>query len=536
MRKNLTALIVSLSLCAALAVPVRLAAQEQKEDKNEHHHYKLIDMGTFGGPNSFFSNPDSRAINNRGTATGWADTSIPDPNCLFFDCLVNRAFVRKNGVTTDLGTLPGGQSSLAYWVNDRGLIVGQSQNGSIDPLTGVPEVRGVLWRKGQITDLGTLGGNASNTIAINNHGQVVGAATNATFDPFANTPQAACLVLSTGNVPSCSAFTFVFNSVFSPTTTETHAFAWQDGFIRDLGTLGGPDSAPEANNDRGEVAGWSYTSFAANPSTGTPNVDPFLWSPEDGKMTDLGSLGGTFGAPFWLNNRGQVVGASNLPGDKTFHPFLWERGKLNDLGTLGGYTGLAIWINDVGEVVGYADLPPNPLGCSGLACIHHASLWKDGVATDLGTLEDPCSRALSINEDGQIVGVTSPCGGEFTRAFLWENGGPIVDLNSLIINGSGLVVREGDYINDSGEIAGRAVLPNGAVHAVILIPCNEDHADVEGCDDTGDAATTAPVHAAQLAQAPAGTSAVTPMHEGKMTRFHSLMTTRNRRFGTSPQK
>jgi uncharacterized membrane protein len=63
--------------------------------------------------------------------------------------------------------------------------------------------------------------------------------------------------------------------------------------VRDLGTLGGPDSAAEVNNDRGEVTGWSYTSFVANPSSGTPNVDPFLWSPEDGKMTDLGSLGGT---------------------------------------------------------------------------------------------------------------------------------------------------------------------------------------------------------------------------------------------------
>jgi probable HAF family extracellular repeat protein len=527
--------VVAVMLFSTLAMSVHLAAQEQREEKNEHHHYKLIDMGTFGGPNSWFSNPDSRAINNRGTATGWADTSIPDPNCLFFDCVVNRAFVRKNGVTTDLGTLPGGQSSLAYWINDRGLIVGQSQNGSIDPLTGAPEVRGVLWRKGQIIDLGTLGGNASNTIAINNHGQVVGAATNATLDPFANTPQAACLMLSTNN--PCSGSTFVFNSIFSPTTTETRAFIWQDGFMRDLGTLGGPDSAPEANNDRGEVTGWSYTSFAANPSTGTPTVDPFFWSPEDGKMTDLGSLGGTFGAPFWLNNRGQVVGASNLPGDKTFHPFLWERGKLNDLGTLGGYTGAAFMLNDAGETVGYADLPPNPPGCAGFICIHHASLWKDGVTTDLGTLQDPCSRALSINEDGQIVGVTSPCGGEFTRAFLWENGGPIIDLNSLIVNGSGLVVREGDYINESGEIAGRAVLPNGDVHAVLLIPCDEDHADVEGCDyDPVDAATAAAVRPAQVTQTTAAANTAKLSAGEIMKRSRSSMMNRNRKFETLPPK
>jgi probable HAF family extracellular repeat protein len=526
MRYKTWSSVIAVTLFSTLAMSVQLAAQEQKEQKQEHHHYKLIDVGTFGGPSSIFSNPDSKVVNNRGTAAGWADTSTPDPGC-FLDCLVNHAFVWKNGVTTDLGALPGGLSSLALGVNNRGLIVGQSQNGSIDPLTGAPEVRAVLWRKGQIVDLGTLGGNASTTISINDRGQVLGAATNAILDPFANTLQSACLILPTNN--PCSGSTFVFNSIFSPTTTETRAFVWQDGLMRDLGTLGGPDSAPEINNDRGEVTGWSYTSFVANPSTGTPNVDPFLWSPEDGKMMDLGSLGGTFGSPFWLNNRGQVVGASNLAGDQTFHPFLWDRDKLNDLGTLGGYTGVAFMLNDAGETVGYADLPPTPLGCSGLSCIHHGFLWKDGVMTDLGTLSDPCSRALSINEDGQVVGVTSPCGGEFTRAFLWENGGPIVDLNSLIINGSGLVVREGDYINDRGEIAGRAVLPNGAVHAVLLIPCDEDHADVEGCDDTGEAAITAPVHAAQLAQATAGTSAVTPTHDGMITRFHSLEAGRNRR-------
>jgi probable HAF family extracellular repeat protein len=499
-KKSLLFLVSICSLCATLILPPVSPAQQEK---SKHHRYKLIDMGTFGGPSSLFSNPDSRVINNRGTATGVADTSIPDPNC-FFDCLVDHAFVWKNGVTADLGTLQGGMSSIALWVNNRGLIVGQSQNASIDPLTGAPEVRGVLWRQGQIIDLSTLGGNASTSISINDHGQVLGAATNATLDPFANAPQSACLVLPTNN--PCSGSTFGFNSIFSPTTTETHAFIWQDGLMRDIGTLGGPDSAPEVNNDRGEVTGWSYTSFVANPSTGTPNVDPFLWSSEDGTMTDLGSLGGTFGAPFWLNNQGQVVGASNLAGDQTFHPFLWSRGKLNDLGTLGGYTGVAFMLNDAGEAVGYADLVPNPVGCSGLACIHHASLWKDGVATDLGTLGNgTCSRALAINQDGQIVGATAPCGGEFTHAFLWENGGPVVDVDSLVLNLSGLTVREADFINDRGEIAGRAVLPNSDVHAVLLIPCDEGHLGVEGCDyDLVDTAavlsSTAPIASAATTQ------------------------------------
>ena len=38
-------------------------------------------------------------------------------------------------------------------------------------------------------------------------------------------------------------------------------------------------------------------------------------------MLDLGTLGGTYGFANALNNRGQVVGQSNLTGDLTFHPF-----------------------------------------------------------------------------------------------------------------------------------------------------------------------------------------------------------------------
>ena len=40
-----------MTLSAAMAMPLRLAA-EDKLDNHKHHHYKLIGMGTFGGPSS----------------------------------------------------------------------------------------------------------------------------------------------------------------------------------------------------------------------------------------------------------------------------------------------------------------------------------------------------------------------------------------------------------------------------------------------------------------------------------------------------
>ena len=62
-----------------------------------------------------------------------------------------------------------------------------------------------------------------------------------------------------------------------------------------------------------------------------------MW--EKGRAIDLGNLGGD-GAGAGnhacsLNNRGQVVGHSNLSDDVTFHGFLWTREKrMQDLGTL----------------------------------------------------------------------------------------------------------------------------------------------------------------------------------------------------------
>jgi hypothetical protein len=77
--------VTAIALFTALAIPVRLPAQQQKEGK-EHHRYKVVDLGTFGGPTSYLMSDSNGAgsvsgvINNRGTVVGAADTSTPDPN------------------------------------------------------------------------------------------------------------------------------------------------------------------------------------------------------------------------------------------------------------------------------------------------------------------------------------------------------------------------------------------------------------------------------------------------------------------------
>ena len=229
--------------------------------------------------------------------------------------------------------------------------------------------------------------------------------------------------------------------------------------MSDIGTLGGPDAAIFDMSNAGAV-GLSYTNSIPNPTTGIPTVDPFLWV--NGSMTDLGTLGGTFGSPEWINNPGQVVGESDLAGDLVSHPFLWDHGVLTDLGTLGGDNGFAFFINDAGTIVGDADLPGST--------VHHGFLWKRGVMSDLGTIgSDPCSNAKHINNKEQIVGTSTDCHGGVLHAFLWENG-EMLDLNSLVNPPSDTQLVDPSYINQRGEITGNAMLPNGDVHAVVLIP------------------------------------------------------------------
>ena len=77
MKSGTLTCITTMTLFAALAMPVQLAAQKEQQNKPQPR-YKLVDLGTLGGPNSGL--PLGLMINNQGVVTGCADTSAADPN------------------------------------------------------------------------------------------------------------------------------------------------------------------------------------------------------------------------------------------------------------------------------------------------------------------------------------------------------------------------------------------------------------------------------------------------------------------------
>jgi probable HAF family extracellular repeat protein len=142
---------------------------------------------------------------------------------------------------------------------------------------------------------------------------------------------------------------------------------------------------------------------------------------------------------------------------------------------------VAFYINNKGQVVGISDLPGDATG--------HAFLWENGVLTDLGTLPgDFYSVAYGINDNSQVVGQS--CDVNFNcRAFLWQDG-VMMDLTSLNRASSGLYLVDPADINSRGEIAGQGYDPiTGNSPAFLAVPCDEKHPAAEGCGTEAAAAT-----------------------------------------------
>jgi probable HAF family extracellular repeat protein len=460
---------LSFAIAALLtaAPTILVSAQQAPVSPKRHLRYRLVDLGTFGG--LFSKAPFSpRALTRSGVVVGYAETDIPDPfapNCNP-DCLVQQAFVWRHGVLTRLVGFSPNMESGAQAVNEDGVVVGESQNGLVDPVSGAPTIHGVLWKRGHLVDLGTLGGASSGALSTNNRSQVVGWSETSIPDP-------------------ASGF------------AQVHAFLWERGVMRDLGTLGGPFSFGVDVNDRGQAGGFSLT--APDPQTGQSAQHAFVW--DRGRLVDL-SLGGSFAEGATLNNRGQAVGHSRTAGDVEDHAFLWDGSRTIDLGTLGGTFSLPTGLSERGHVSGVATTTNDEL--------LHAVLWRRRKAVDLGTVPgDGCSWAWDLNARDQVVGISLPfpCDFSVAHAFLWEHG-EMVDLNTLVSPPSDFTLVYATGINEAGEIVGNGV-PAGVSpadwetlgHAFVLVPIHDE------ANDTS--ASAAPVNAGEPAASAAPADART---------------------------
>jgi probable HAF family extracellular repeat protein len=134
-----------------------------------------------------------------------------------------------------------------------------------------------------------------------------------------------------------------------------HAFLDRDGDVTDLGTLGGFNSQANDINDAGQIVGNSETPSPSGPDEfHTGPTHAFLY--EQGAMKDLGTLGGTVSRGFAINNGGVVVGESYLPGNVAQVAFVYAYGQMIDLNTLVGLPegwtlAAARDVNDKGQIL-----------------------------------------------------------------------------------------------------------------------------------------------------------------------------------------
>lgn len=252
----------------------------------------LTDLGNLGGKDSYAS-----AINDAGAITGTTLSASGEQH----------AFLYQNGTVRDLGA-----GTAGYGINALGDVVGSRQTA--DGLTGF------LYSAGQLTTIGNLGtGKDGVAIGINDQGVVVGDST-----------------------------TGVASSARSP-------YLYHDGALQELNTPYGPAmTGVVAINNAGQVAGYS--------STGDARTHAFLY--DRGVVRDLGSFGEDTLEIHDLNAHGTLVGTGYIEDDGLV-PFMSLGDALVDLNTLidpalGWRIFSAYANNDLGQIVGY--------GCRDATC------------------------------------------------------------------------------------------------------------------------------------------------------------------------
>ena len=338
-------------------------------------NYTITEIGALPG----YPNSEAGDINASGKIVGRSFSrglNVRDPE-------LNRAFVYSNGTISDLGSVAGYPYSVAAGINDSGQIVGlviDSARKTRASLFGNP-----------IVNLGTLGG-ASLAAKINQSGKAAGSSS------LPNNGYARAVLYTNGTLTNLNTL---------PRWAQTNA-----DDINASGSIVGTAFAPGGSGV-----------FVSGRSFGRA----FLYA--NGRMRDLGTLGGTLSNAAGINDSEKIVGTSQISGG-AYRAFLHTGGQMSNLGTLpGSLHSYASAINNVGNVVGNVQMNGGSF---------RAFIYTGGVMKDLNALVTLATSgrgfrelngAAAINENGRIVGVgtwNDGAGKSFSRAFLLTPVAPIV--------------------------------------------------------------------------------------------------------------
>jgi probable HAF family extracellular repeat protein len=285
----------------------------------------------------------------------------------------------------------------------------------------------------------------------------------------------------------------------------SQAVLWEGTNLKVISSpgLGGPNSVAYGVNIWGQAVGQADTrtpdpngeDFCGSTALGLTHSGntcvPFQW--QNGTMVELPRLRnragteGNNGIATQNNNFGMVAGTaengevdSTCPGASVspqtiqFKPVIWTKpfplsqAQLQELPTVNSDPdGIAYAINDLGQAVGASGPcgPFNTLFQNNLTAVH-AVLWQNNKAIDLGNLGGDGRFfgifAEGLNDHGQVVGVSDTTGDQSFHAFLWQQG-HIKDLGTL----PGDAFSDAVTIGNNGMVLGISLDANFNPRAVL---------------------------------------------------------------------
>jgi probable HAF family extracellular repeat protein len=272
---------------------------------------------------------------------------------------------------------------------------------------GTGPTEACLYTDGNLVPLGTLGGTGSGAFDINDNGDVVGES-----------------VMPNGTVGG---------------------FLYSGGTMKNVGNLGGRSCVADGINSSGEVVGYATTAEGI--------YQPFLY-----RQNTISMIADPYGisAGFVkINDKSQIAGGYVKP-DGNSSLFIYDNGTFNDIGSLGGNYCYVTGINNKGDLIGSSNLTVDGP--------QHALLYTDGHVLDING-SSTSSEAFGINDAGDVVGWSDDFGG-----FLYS-GGSITYLSSLF--GPFVHIDRTVDINNSGQILTWGTVDGADGDVVLLTPVPE---------------------------------------------------------------